>query len=177
MQQRWIEGSSNSVSTFYVEHNYAITTSYHPPDSHVACFKTAEEVMNHIEIHVSTSSIKVYASDAGDIKTLRLIAYEDGLSLPFTRGYVSFQHTHYNAYKPDPSGTSETGLPPHTTYHWDNIGFDGPVLPTERSYEIQDTLGPSHPFAPLPKGMQIYPGGINTGYLLSTTGMVAMPAA
>jgi hypothetical protein len=41
---------------------------------------------------------------------------------------VSLQHTHYNAAK--------TGTTPSQTFRWDNIGFDGPVLPALTAYDV-----------------------------------------
>ena len=29
-------------------------------------------------------------------------------------------------------------LPSKTTYHWDNVGFDGPVYPMPRAYDFAD---------------------------------------
>ena len=116
------------------------------------CFKTQEEVMNHMEIHINQTSVQILASDAGDPKTLRVVAEVTKLSLPFTRGYVSFQHTHYNAAK--------SGLPvAYTTYHWDNIGFDGPTYATPRAYDVPDSL------TPLPANG--FPGGVSVGYHLT----------
>ena len=50
----------------------------------------------------------------------------ENLNLSFTRGFVHFQHAQYNAAKAV-DGVSLSAR--HQTYHWDNIGFDGPVLP------------------------------------------------
>src|SRR5262249_37231784 len=54
------------------------------------------------------------------------------VALSFTRGYLSFQHAQYNAAKFNSTNTM--------TYHWHAIGFDGPVLPTDRGYEVKDAL-------------------------------------
>ncbi|HKY36407.1 MAG TPA: hypothetical protein VJN18_10735 [Polyangiaceae bacterium] len=92
-------GEAGGVSLFFVQKDFAITSSYHPPDSDVECFTTAPEQLNHIEIHVSTSSIEVFASDAGKPETLRRVAHAEGLDLPLTRGYVSLQQAHYSSRK------------------------------------------------------------------------------
>jgi hypothetical protein len=160
------DATSNSVSKIYLEKDYAIVTAYSPPDDQRLCFTTKEEVLNHIEIHINKSSITVWATDAGDWSTFRKIAYAENLTIPLEKGYVSFQHTHYNANKansacPDPN----TNCPithAYTTYHWDNIGFDGPKLPTPRAYEIPDTLLPWRDT-----------GWTNIGYSLASSGMIA----
>jgi hypothetical protein len=164
--------SLNSLSTIYIEDNYAITHSYYM--TNVPCFQTNPDQFNHVELHVNQSSVSVFVSDANAPATLRLIASVTGLSLPFTRGYVSLQHTHYNAYKEEPNGASATGNPPYTTYHWDNVGFDGPVLPMPRAYEVPDTLLPSKPFPPAANGTVLFPNPVvNTGYQLGKSGMLA----
>jgi hypothetical protein len=146
---------SNSVSNIFIEKDYAIVSTPSPPDSILKCFKTEEEVLNHIEVHISQTKIEVFASDAGDPMSFRSIAVADHLSLPLTRGYVSFQHTHYNAAK---SGL----LPAYTTYHWDNVGFDGPSYATPRAYEVPDSMTPN------PNG---FAGGVNVGYALGKDGI------
>jgi hypothetical protein len=152
------EGRKNTVSTLYIEKDYRIVRDLHPPYG-VECYATKDEVMNHIEIHISKAKVEVFASDAGKPETLRRIVAFDDVDLPLTRGYVSFQHTHYNANKnnpdcPDPK-TNCPILTPYTTYHWDNIGFDGPAAPMPRAYELRDSMEPSR-------------GGMNVGYELGT---------
>lgn len=147
----------NTVSTVYIEKDYKIVRELHPPHG-VECYDTRDEVMNHVEIHISKQRLEVYASDAGKPSTLRKIADFADVDLPLERGYVSFQHTHYNANKnnsacPDPQ-TNCPILHAYTTYHWDNIGFDGPVLPLPRAYELRDSMEPA------------YRGGMNVGYEL-----------
>jgi hypothetical protein len=158
-------GVLNAVSNIFLEENYAITHTYGwndigPAGKHEPiCFKTQEEVMNHLEIHISQTKVQVLASDAGDPQSLRVVAEVDNVNLPLSQGYVSFQHTHYNAHK--------SGLPvAYTTYHWDNIGFDGPTYPTPRAYDVPDSLTPLPPngFA-----------GLNVGYQLGKDSMSKAP--
>jgi len=147
-------GNANAVSNFFIEDAYQIVQTIPYPGSVAqACFKTQPEVLNHFEVHISQSKIEVLAADAGQPSTLRTVAVADGLSLPLTRGYVSLQHTHYNEAK---SGL--TGLPMYHTYHWDNVGFDGPVAATPRSYEVPDSLTSNR-------------SGVDIGYALLKTGM------
>ena len=131
------DGTKSGVSNFFVQKDYTKTHSYHPPDNAVTCFKTQPEVMNHIELHVSQSGIEVFASDAGDPASLRSVAKSDALNLRFSRGYVSFQHAHYNAVK-DNNGV----LTSYHTYHWANIAFDGPAFSRPRAYEAPMPLMP-----------------------------------
>jgi hypothetical protein len=152
-----IDFSSNSLTHIVMEENYQDVKHFSVDED---CFKTADEVSNHIEIHISQDRLEVWVADAGKPETLRIVQTldkaHDGFSMPFTRGYVSFQHGRYNASKDTfiPSncnpflfggnGTCPCGecvlLPPYKTYHWDNLAFDGPQLPTPRSYEIPDLV-------------------------------------
>lgn len=96
------------------------------------CYTTGDDVFNHFEVRISRDHVEVWATDAG-ATNLQRRATASGINLPFTRGYVSFQHTQYNAAK--------FGAPTaEQTYHWDNIGFDGPVLPIPRGYDAPDAL-------------------------------------
>jgi len=155
-------GVKNALSNVFIEENYAITHTYGwnaigpAGNSDPVCFKTEEEVMNHVEIHISQTKVQVLVADAGDPKSLRVVGEVNNMSLPLTRGYVNFQHTHYNAHK--------SGLPvAYTTYHWDNIGFDGPTYTTPRAYDVPDSLTPLPPNG--------FPGGVNVGYNLTKDGM------
>ncbi|HZU84183.1 MAG TPA: hypothetical protein VE987_14740, partial [Polyangiaceae bacterium] len=186
--------TSNTISNIFVEQNYAIVNQIAaPPIGTTPCFKTQEEVMNHVELHISQSHVEVFVSDAGNPQSLRSIMATD-VSLNFTRGYVSLQHTHYNAQKcsfttttcQDCTNPQCPVLAPYTTYHWDNAGFDGPVLPKPRAYEVPDNNTPAPPsdFGVQTQIVSLSDGGttsitsfpgppINTGYQLGTDGLSA----
>jgi hypothetical protein len=155
---------SNSVSTIYWEKDYKIEQAAQyliDRNPKTGCFKTKDEVMNHVEIHLSKTSVEVFASDAGKPETFRSIVKVDkdgdNFELPFEVGYVNLQHTHYNAEK---NGVT----PPYATYHWDNVAFDGPSYSTPRAYEVPDSL----------KTYELTPGKPLTdiGYGLNNNGMV-----
>ncbi len=119
------------------------------------CFTTQPNVRNHFEIRLSERHFEVWATDAGET-TLKRIAWADtktdDFEIPLSRGYVNFQHVGYNAVK--------FGNVPESTYHWDNLGFDGPVLPMDRGYDVPDSLTPG-----------TKPKTVNLGYRVSNTGM------
>jgi hypothetical protein len=54
-----------------------------------------------------------------------------GLPLSFTRGLVRFEHHAYNPTKDYIFGEPWSQF----TYHWDNMRFDGPVLPAHTAFE------------------------------------------
>jgi hypothetical protein len=125
--------TETNVINLIVFKNYAVSRTYTGGDlKDLKCIKGQDGVMSHVELKVSEDAIEVWSSDAGKPDTFRRIAMREGVALPFTRGYVHIEHVHYNA----PKG----GLTAYKTYHFDNIGFDGPVLPTPRSYEVADSL-------------------------------------
>jgi hypothetical protein len=80
------------------------------------------------------------------------------VSLPFTRGYVHVSARNHASIK--------YGFGPDAVFHWDNIGFDGPVIAAPRAYEIPDNTT-----ALTYNGSSV----INLGYLLldGTTGKSA----
>jgi hypothetical protein len=110
------------------------------------CVKVQSDNANHFQIQISQSNITVLASDAGGVN-LRQIS-STPVSLNFTRGYVHFQHAQYNAAKFNSTDTM--------TYHWHAIGFDGPILPADRGYEVPDAL------------VQRSDGTVNLGYQVPT---------
>lgn len=93
---------------------------------------TGPNQLNHIEVHVSQSQIDVYATDAGTTSPLKHIAVIPNANLSFTRGLVWIEDAHYNASK----GNGQT----EHTFAWDNVGFDGPVLPRDLGFDAPDAL-------------------------------------
>ena len=126
------------------------------------CSKTVLGSLSHFEIRLSQNHVDVYASDFSTdngqtFPNFKLI-YSANIDLPFTRGYVYFNAKNHASIK--------YGYGPDVVFHWDNIGFDGPVIAAPRAYEIPDntTMGTNN-------GTQI----MNLGYLLldGTTGRAA----
>jgi hypothetical protein len=97
------------------------------------CVETMPDMRNHFEVRMNQQRLELWGTDhmGGALRQLIVLT---GMNLPFSVGYVHFQDTHYNATKAC-DGCSAT-----QTYHWDNIGFDGPALPTPRHYQVPDAL-------------------------------------
>ena len=112
--------------------NITVFNNYQQTDYSVRgpCFTTQDDNANHFQLAVSQNRVDVFASDAGGAN-LRNIGSAN-VALNFTRGYVSFEHSQYNGDKFNGEATM--------TYHWHSIGFDGPVLPVDRSYQVPDAL-------------------------------------
>ena len=108
----------------------------------VGCVKASSGPgdMNHFELRVSQNRIVVFGTDAGKTAPLRKIAIISNMKLTLTRGLVWLEDAHYNANKegfgPD-QGTH--------TFTWDNVGFDGPVLPRDLAFDVLDRLEPVGP--------------------------------
>ena len=111
--------------------NYAPSTL--TPAGGTACVATKRGSLNHFEIQVSQRHLDIYGSDySTDGQTFPAVRkmYSADLSLPFTRGYVHVSARNH--------ATIKYGFGPDGVYHWDNIGFDGPVAAGVRAYEIPD---------------------------------------
>jgi hypothetical protein len=145
------DGTQNGLVQVIIEKDYCTRQSFNylvDRKPTTGCFSTVEEVLNHIEIQISQSTLDVFASDAGDPASRRNVVHLDATTdpaqpfhLPFSKGYISFQQTHYNGNKCWATGNAaECGtVSENTTYHWDNVGFDGPVYPTPRAYQVPDS--------------------------------------
>lgn len=131
------------------------------------CVQTSAGQLNHFEIQLSQTQISIYGSDFTpdyvNYPNYKLL-YQATISLPFTRGYVHVDARNH--------ATLKYGDGPDAIFHWDNIGFDGPLIPALQAYEIPDNTTVStftgdagDPSTP----------AINLGYLLldGTTGPAA----
>jgi hypothetical protein len=147
----------NSLTTVAVFKNYVRTdvSLPNPPN----CFQTHKDQPNRFQLKISQSNLQVWASDASGTN-FRMLASVP-VSLNFTRGYLSFEHATYNAAK---YGASNT-----TTFHWQAIGFDGPVLPIDRGYEIPDALHVNDA-RDRSRGSTNAIGSVNLGYQVGPVG-------
>jgi hypothetical protein len=137
----------NSVPRVVVCKDYTIVRDSHFDmlSTDDASFLVKDTRMNRFKVLLSQKKIEVWAGDY-DSTDLKLESSAD-IDLPFSVGYVHFQHVHYNAGKTancDCDGvcncTDPNGLYASSTqvFRWDNLGFDGPAYPMPRSYEIPD---------------------------------------
>jgi len=119
----------------------------------VGCVKASSGPgdMNHFELRVSQNEIVVFGTDAGKTAPLRKIAIIGNMKLTLTRGLIWLEDAHYNANK-EGFGTPQ-GI---HTFAWDNVGFDGPVLPRDLAFDVLDRLEPVGPLLNL--GWAVSPG-------------------
>jgi hypothetical protein len=96
---------------------------------------TSASNLNHYEIDVAQNQIDVYGTDAGTTSPLKHLTSISNVNLSFTRGLIWIEDAHYNADKFNSQGTH--------SFTWDNVGFDGPVLPQDRTYDVPDNSMPN----------------------------------
>jgi hypothetical protein len=152
-----------------VYNNYVGTIITPTFDHADGCVDTSQGSLNHFEIQISQTHIDVYGSDFspdnGQTFPNYKRLYSADINLPFTRGYVRFNAKNH--------ATVKYGYGPDAVFHWDNLGFDGPVIAAQRAYEIPDntTLTSNGSLDQQYQGMPAR----NLGYLLldETTGKTA----
>ncbi|HTD29394.1 MAG TPA: hypothetical protein VK660_08415 [Xanthomonadaceae bacterium] len=108
--------------------------------------------MNRFQLRVSKNEIDVYGTDAGTTAPLKKIAVIDNMALTLTRGLVWIEDVHYNGDKDGPDQGTHT-------FTWDNVGFDGPILPRDLTFDVLDHLAP----------ITGYPGLLNLGWNVPTS--------
>jgi len=105
--------------------------------------------LNRFQLAISEDEVDVYGSDAGTTAPLKLIAVIDNMSLTLTRGLVWIEDVHYNGDKDGPDQGTHT-------FTWDNVGFDGPVIARDLTFDVLDSLMP----------IGGYPGLFNLGWAM-----------
>jgi hypothetical protein len=92
---------------------------------------TAPGQLNRVTVAVSQSGIRICVSDAG--ATAPKQCWDYAMRLPFSRSFVSFGgHNH---------ASIKYGFGPSWQAVYDNITFDGPVVPPARVSEVADGPG------------------------------------
>jgi hypothetical protein len=112
-----------------------ITNNYTPqnvPFTAVDCASdgSATGDLNHFEVRISAARVEIWATDAGSA-TLKQIAFAN-IIMPLTRGFISLEDVHFDAGKFNTQRLH--------TFGWDNVGFDGPKLYRNVSFDVQDAL-------------------------------------
>jgi hypothetical protein len=112
-------------------------------------------VMNHMELRISQNEIDVYATDAGTTGPLKELATITNANLSFTRGLIWLEDVHYNG---DKFNTQRTNA-----FTWDNVGFDGPTLPRDLAFDVNDSLTASG-------ALEDGDPGLNLGWMIPSDG-------
>lgn len=105
-----------------------------PSAGSIGCVNILPNAMNHFEIQLSQTTIEIYgtdySTDNGQTFANFHKIYSAAINLPFSRAYVHIGARNH--------ATVKYGFGPDAVLHWDNIGFDGPVIASTLSYEIPD---------------------------------------
>lgn len=143
------DGSNGlGVDSAAVINNYAVADTFNGTgnlsvigDQDV--LKSGPGQMNRYQVHVSQNRIDVYGTNAytpgQTVPPLKHISTITGFSLGFTRGLVWLEDAHYNGNKFNTQGTH--------AFHWDNVGFDGPVLARDLAFDAPDNNAPDNNIA------------------------------
>ncbi|MDQ6616239.1 MAG: hypothetical protein M3083_16245 [Actinomycetota bacterium] len=91
--------------------------------------------MNHYELRVSQNEIDVYGTDAGTTSPMVELAVISNMTLSLTRGLIWMEDVHYNGDKDGPDQGTHT-------FTWDNVGFDGPTLARDLTFDVADRMAP-----------------------------------
>lgn len=153
------------VGTIRIMRNHTMTAIPNDLGDNTHCVTAQPDSANLIQIKLSTTHVEVWMSNHGSNVLQEVASATISPALPFSVGYVHFEHVQYNAAKNFPG--IQQGLTPYQTYHWHDMGFDGPVWPTPRAYEIPDSLTPTD--RPSQNGDS---GGQNLGYLVYSDGRI-----
>ncbi|HEY4177156.1 MAG TPA: hypothetical protein VGM90_10005 [Kofleriaceae bacterium] len=125
------------------------------------CVSIKPRTLNHIEVDVSTQHVVISASPASDdgvtFAPVEKLAEQD-ISLAFTSGYVQLGVYNHASIKYSANHDVDSYIA-----QFDNVGFDGPVLPVEVAAEIPDSMTT----APVPAGSP-FTAAANIGYKLGT---------
>lgn len=90
--------------------------------------KGSPSSLNHFEIDLNASGATVYGTAPGGGPLVQLSSI--AASMPLSRGLIWIEDQHYNAAK--------DGNPADHAFVWDNVGFDGPVLPRDLTFDVLD---------------------------------------
>ena len=151
---------TDQVSVLYiitiVDYVQTITTV---PDDQRHCVSMQPGQLNHVEVDLSTSHVAISASPASadgvTFAPVEMLAEQD-ISLPFTSGYVQLSVYNHASVKYSTNHDVDSYIA-----QFDNVGFDGPVLPVEVAAEVPDSLTD----VPVPAGTP-FTDAVNVGYKL-----------
>lgn len=151
-----------SVSYIIIITNYTHEIIEVPNDQrHCVAMKPGH--LNHVEVDVSTGHVAIHASPASDdgvtFAPVELLAEHD-ISLPFTSGYVQLGVYNHASVKYSDDHSVDSYIA-----RFDNVGFDGPVLPVEVAAEVPDSLT----YASVADG-SIFTKAVNIGFKLGDLG-------
>ncbi|HEX2660906.1 MAG TPA: hypothetical protein VHU40_21640 [Polyangia bacterium] len=131
----WCNTPHTLEAIIYKFNDYLQTSSVPSFDCDIPHATTAPGALNHVEIYVTQTHLEVWTSDTSPdgvtFPNLHLLWAGD-VALPFSRGYVSLAVRNH--------ATLKYWLGSAATVRFDNVGFDGPVVPAAREFSAPDSL-------------------------------------
>ncbi len=117
-----------ATSDDYVHHDYGSTTQQ-------GCIlrSTPGGALNHFQVELWPGGFRIFGTDPGKPTELKLLA-SGAIEIPFTRGVIWLEDVHYNACKFDAQCDH--------SFAWDNVGFDGPKLYRDLTFDVPDANTP-----------------------------------
>ena len=195
----WCNDHTSVEPIVYLFNDYLQTTFAPSFDCGIPHAVTAPGALNHVELYITQTHLEVWTSDVSTdgvtFPDFHLLWAGD-IALPFSRGYVSLAVRNH--------ATIKYWLSSAATVRFDNVGFDGPAVPSPREFSAPDSLssysglpgctmsgttcqwvGDVIPAAPQDADRVLcaqtgctYDGeGRNVGYVVPTTDEMAPPAA
>jgi hypothetical protein len=156
------QGDQVRIDDVFVSTNYVETKV---PNSLSTCIATKRGSLNHIEVHLSQTSIEVWASDYSTDGGVTFPPLQKILSAPiqlgFSRGYVHFQQ---NERAPVKYKDEFQISPGYANNYWSRFAFDGPVIAAEVGYALPDALTPN----PNGQGRNVAYAALNGPYQVET---------
>ena len=128
--------TAHTLETIVYMFNDYLQTSFVPSfDCAIPHATTSPGALNHVEVYVTQTHLEVWTSDVSPdgvtFPNLHMLWAGD-VALPFSRGYVSLAVRNH--------ATIKYWLSSAATVRFDNVGFDGPVVPGAREYSAPDSL-------------------------------------
>lgn len=127
--------NTSGIDAVWASSNYALRDLSFTAVNNCVTFSSG--ALNHFEVRVSQSQIDVYGTDAGS-GTLKHMLTAPNAGLTLTRGLIWVEDQHYN-------GDKDGGNQSTHTFVWDNVGFDGPILPGDVHLDVNDVVGAPDP--------------------------------
>jgi hypothetical protein len=112
--------------------NYVFNTE---PTHMDGCVSTSPGpgVMNHVEVQINSTGVKVYMSQPGNPASTTLVT-DSTFTVPLSQGLVWMEDVHYNGAKFNSQQTN--------TFTWANLAFDGPLEPRDLGFDVLDNTAP-----------------------------------
>ena len=131
----WCNTAHTLETIIYKFNDYLQTSSVPSFDCAIPHATTAPGALNHVEVYVTQTHLEVWTSDTspdGVIFPNLHLLWAGDVALPFSRAYVSLAVRNH--------ATIKYWLASAATVRFDNVGFDGPVVPAAREYSAPDSL-------------------------------------